>query len=125
MKFALLKTVNFAVNNLVKYKSDPENYGRPEYWVEAHESGDCEDYALRKRKMLRGLGWPAEDLNIAVCYTEDNQLHAVLVATFENTDYVLDNRANVIWKWSECNYKWVKITVNGLLLHWKKIDGQK
>ena len=38
-------------------KSRTASNGVPEFWV-AGQFGDCEDYALAKRKALLNAGWP-------------------------------------------------------------------
>jgi len=61
--------VNNAVNDYVTYHSDVYNYGRYEYFASAIEtlklqSGDCEDFAIFKYRVLKALGVPEERLFI-------------------------------------------------------------
>ena len=59
-----LNTVN-TYFNLIKYKTDLENYGVDDYWATPWEfvgrnGGDCEDYVIAKYFALRYLGIPAK-----------------------------------------------------------------
>lgn len=116
-----MERVNHHINATVTYTTDDENYGKPEYWAEADKTGDCEDYALAKRRDLRALGWPQDALDIAVCRVETGGMHAVLIARTSAGDYVLDNRREALWLWNECGYRFIQITVGGSLLHWQTI----
>ena len=91
-----LRIINGFFNNF-RSRSDQENYGAQEYWAAPVEflqkgSGDCEDYAIIKYLALRYFSWPAE--NLWVVLVTDNQTkgqHAVLLARFGTTIFVLDN----------------------------------
>jgi len=48
-----LKDLNWSVNKDIGYRSDMELYDRIDFWDIVEEEGDCDDYALTKRKMLR------------------------------------------------------------------------
>ena len=45
--------------------------------------GDCEDYALLKRKFLLNSGFERKDLHLACCWCENDEYHCVLLV---NTD---------------------------------------
>lgn len=55
-KHSVAERINSDVNARVTYKSDLEQYSTPEFWKEAGAFGDCEDYALLKRKLLLNTG---------------------------------------------------------------------
>jgi predicted transglutaminase-like cysteine proteinase len=83
-----LVRVNDEVNRSIRYRSDLDQYGRPDYWVgsPASNEGDCEDYALTKYDRLgRGrvvvVGWQNERIHRL------RGFHAVLVVD----GWVLDN----------------------------------
>jgi predicted transglutaminase-like cysteine proteinase len=83
-----LVRVNDEVNRSIRYRSDLDQYGRPDYWVgsPASNEGDCEDYALTKYDRLgRGrvvvVGWQNERIHRL------RGFHAVLVID----GWVLDN----------------------------------
>lgn len=94
---AQLATVNAEVNRL-PYQADAARYGRPDFWtdIEAAGGGDCEDYALAKRRRLLTSGWPASAVRLATCWTEREEYHAVLTIDLQGPDgaetWVLDNR---------------------------------
>ena len=48
--------VNKEINESVKYRRDIDLYQKPEHWTPAILEGNCEDYALAKRKKLLELG---------------------------------------------------------------------
>src|SRR5215510_11762213 len=54
-----LHSVNQAVNREITPATDLEIYGQTEYWTIPTTRGDCEDFALLKRKRLMARGWPA------------------------------------------------------------------
>jgi predicted transglutaminase-like cysteine proteinase len=114
----LLNTVNREVNRDVQKESDFNLYGLIEYWslprvIDGKMYGDCEDYALEKRRRLIAAGVPAEALSMAVVVTGRGESHAVLVATVENGDIVLDNLSPWATPWEDLNYRWVQRQVAG------------
>jgi predicted transglutaminase-like cysteine proteinase len=114
----LLNTVNREVNRDVHKESDFNLYGLLEYWslprvIDGKMYGDCEDYALEKRRRLIAAGVPAEALSMAVVVTGRGESHAVLVATVENGDIVLDNLSPWATPWEDLNYRWVQRQVAG------------
>jgi predicted transglutaminase-like cysteine proteinase len=90
-----LEAVNAYINR-TPYQSDASRYGVADHWATPREfigrTGDCEDYAIAKMLSLRLLGWSAQEMRIAVVMDENrNELHAVLIAYYNGTAYVLDN----------------------------------
>jgi predicted transglutaminase-like cysteine proteinase len=63
--YNVAERVNSDVNASVTYKTDLEQYDKPDFWVEAGTFGDCEDYALRKRELLLNAGFAPKDLHLA------------------------------------------------------------
>ena len=63
--YKLAERINSDVNASISYKTDLEQYDKPDYWVEANTLGDCEDYALRKRELLLNTGFARKDLHLA------------------------------------------------------------
>jgi predicted transglutaminase-like cysteine proteinase len=114
----LVNTVNRDVNRDVHKESDFNLYGLLEYWslprvIDGKMYGDCEDYALEKRRRLIAAGVPAETLSMAVVVTARGESHAVLVAVFEGGDVVLDNLSPWATPWEDLNYRWVQRQVAG------------
>jgi len=108
-RWAQLNEVNDYVNRNIPQIEDIDNYGTVENWAYPNEKGgDCEDLALLKRKMLIERGWPASDLLITVVREWNGDGHAILVATTDKGDYVLDNKNWAIVSWAEAPYTWAK-----------------
>jgi predicted transglutaminase-like cysteine proteinase len=90
-----LQAVNYKVNSECTYQPDTEHYGKSDFWsLVVDGKGDCEDYALTKRKLLLDQGIPHEKIRIALCWVETGEYHCVLVVTDDEADcdWVLDNR---------------------------------
>jgi predicted transglutaminase-like cysteine proteinase len=104
-----LSHVNKIVNATVKPLTDLEHWGVVERWSYPDDGyGDCEDYALLKRRMLIQSGWPREALLVTVVRGNNDQGHAVLTVTTDKGDYVLDNQNDHILLWWETGYRFVK-----------------
>ncbi|HVW74331.1 MAG TPA: transglutaminase-like cysteine peptidase [Rhizomicrobium sp.] len=107
-----LEDVNQYVNGRVRQRSDTANYGVADYWELPLESGngagDCEDYALEKRKLLADKGIPENALSIALVQTGWGEAHAVLLVRTDKGDYVLDNLSSWIQPWKDVSYTWLE-----------------
>jgi predicted transglutaminase-like cysteine proteinase len=96
-RMAELQQVNRHVNSTIVEVSDMEQYGREDVWsLPTSGKGDCEDFALLKRKLLIERGWPASALSISVGTTSRGEAHAVLIAITASGEYVLDNLTSSI-----------------------------
>ena len=96
-RMAELQQINSHVNNTIVEVSDMEQYGREDVWtLPTSGKGDCEDFALLKRKLLIQQGWPASALTIAVGATAQGEAHAVLVVSTGSGEFVLDNLTSSI-----------------------------
>ncbi|MBI3675230.1 MAG: transglutaminase-like cysteine peptidase [Proteobacteria bacterium] len=103
-----LEAVNDRLNYDIAPEDDYPHYGRAEFWAIATDGyGDCEDYALTKRKILIDAGLPELALRIAVVITPRAVMHAVLVVSTDRGDYVLDNLTSDILPSSEVPYTWI------------------
>ncbi|MDP6426877.1 MAG: transglutaminase-like cysteine peptidase [Rhodospirillales bacterium] len=121
-RFGQLVRVQRNINDAIRPRSDQENYGLREHWTyPANGYGDCEDYALAKRKALLQLGWPKSSLIFAVALTERGEHHLVLIAVTEQGDYVLDSRYRPVWLWSKLRYKWLARQSTQNTKKWLKI----
>jgi len=117
----LLNQINQGVNREVKKASDLDLYGQPEYWalprlVDGKLYGDCEDYALEKRRQLVAAGVPESALSLAVAVTARGEGHAVLMISLKSGDWVLDNLTPWATPWEDLNYRWVERQVPGTAL---------
>jgi predicted transglutaminase-like cysteine proteinase len=104
---AKLVAVNGYVNARVRFVDDRVQFGVADRWMPASETlargrGDCEDFALAKRAMLRAAGVPDKDLYLVVLKDLTRRAdHAVLVARADGRFLVLDNGTDRIVDSSE------------------------
>ena len=77
--WAEIVSINNAVNVAVAPRTDMEIWGVEERWSYPVKGvGDCEDYALEKRRMLNGIGVPMGNLLVTVVRQPNGDGHAVL-----------------------------------------------
>ena len=104
-----LKRINIAVNTKIKPMTDMDHWGVVERWNYPDDGyGDCEDYALQKRKLLMQAGWPREALLMTVVRDQNGNGHAVLTVKTDRGEYILDNQTSDILFWSDTGYRFVK-----------------
>jgi predicted transglutaminase-like cysteine proteinase len=104
-----LERINLWVNTHVKPMTDMDHWGVIERWNYPDDGyGDCEDYALQKRKMLMQAGWPREALLMTVVRDQHGDGHAVLTVKTDRGEYILDNQRDEILSWSDTGYRFVK-----------------
>lgn len=104
----LLSGINDSVNHAIASTTDRALYGQDEYWTIPATAGDCEDYVLLKRQLLRKLGMADSSLLITVVHDENGEGHAVLTVPTAEGDLVLDNRRDAILHWWETGYSFIK-----------------
>lgn len=104
--YSIAERINSQVNDSVQYKTDLEQYSKPEFWKEAGTFGDCEDYALLKRQVLLKNGFDRKDLHLACCWDETGGYHCVLLCNTNRGWFSLDNRFAAPQIPSECGYSW-------------------
>lgn len=104
-----LVSVNAAVNKAIKPVSDAKKFGKTEVWAYGGSSGDCEDYALTKRKKLISAGFKRSNLRLTMVRLRSGEAHTVLVVHTEKGDYVLDNLRNDVRLWNSAGYRFVKM----------------
>jgi len=94
---AKLEAVNGYVNARVRFVDDRVQFGVADRWQVPSDTltrgrGDCEDFALAKRAMLRAAGIPEKDLYLVVLKDLSRRAdHAVLVVRAAGRFLVLDN----------------------------------
>jgi len=104
-----LVRINKWVNENVKPMTDMDHWGVVEKWSYPDDGyGDCEDYALLKRRMLTEAGWPREALLMTVVRERNGDGHAVLTVKTDKGEFILDNQEEKILLWSETSYRYVK-----------------
>ena len=96
-RLAQLEAVNGYVNARVRFVDDRVQFGVADRWLAPADTltsgrGDCEDFALAKRAMLRAAGVPERDLYLVVLKDLSRRAdHAVLVVRAAGRFLVLDN----------------------------------
>jgi predicted transglutaminase-like cysteine proteinase len=104
-----LQRINLWVNSHVKPMTDMDHWGVVERWNYPDDGyGDCEDYALQKRKMLIQAGWPREALLMTVVRDKNGDGHAILTAKTDKGEYILDNQTDDVLLWTDTGYRFVK-----------------
>ena len=122
---ARLEAVNSYVNTRVRYVGDRAQFGVEDRWMTATETlgrgrGDCEDFAIAKRAMLRATGVADRDLYLVVLNDVRRRAdHAVLVVRANGRFLVLDNGTNRIVDSSTASYykPIVSFTAGGSYTH--------
>lgn len=106
----LLERVNTAVNDEITLMSDPDNLGLEEYWDLPRDCrGDCEDFALEKRRRLVAEGVPSAALTLAFAFHETLFFpHAVLLAETRSGTWVLDNLHDTPMCWDAVPYRFTR-----------------
>lgn len=101
--------VNKWVNDTIKPITDMDHWGVVERWNYPDDGyGDCEDYALLKRRMLIRAGWPREALLMTVVRDKQGDGHAILTVKTDKGEFILDNENDKVLLWSETGYRFVK-----------------
>jgi predicted transglutaminase-like cysteine proteinase len=99
-----LERINTQINRSIRRSDDYAAYGRADYWaagVDHVKRGDCEDYALAKRRALI-----------------DAEMHAVLLVATNEGEVVLDNLSPWILPWNEAPYQWLDRQAPGAPTKW-------
>lgn len=111
--WSLILKINTDVNSTIKPLSDKAHWGVAESWdIPRDGYGDCEDYALLKRKRLHETGLPLASLMMTVVRDLEGAGHAVLTVRTDRGDFVLDNKRNRVLNWSHTGYSYIKRQAN-------------
>ena len=101
--------VNRWVNAHVEPISDMDHWGLVDRWDYPIDGrGDCEDYALLKRKLLTEMGFPRQALLMTVVKDEAGEGHAILTLKTNKGEFVLDNLNDETKPWTASGYRFVK-----------------
>lgn len=118
----VVRSVNDEVNRIMRGATDEEVYHVADYWnapaLVRGVRGDCEDFALEKRRLLIENGVPAAALSIAIVQTRRGEDHAVLIVSAAQGDFVLDNLQYDVRQWRKTDYTWVSRQGPGDDLAW-------
>jgi predicted transglutaminase-like cysteine proteinase len=116
----MLETVQSDVNASIEPRLDASHTW--DYSTDG--TGDCNKYALTKRRDLIAMGWPRNTLLLATATTERGEGHLVLVARTDRGDLVLDNRVAQVSDWSVLPYHWISVQSQQSPVRWLSILGQ-
>lgn len=120
----MVSRVNLTVNRSVKPMSDVSIYGEQEYWAYPDaKTGDCEDFALEKRRILMQRGISPANLLMTVVRKPDGEGHAVLTVRTDQGDFILDNLNNQVVAWQETGYRFLKRQAGDHSGRWVSIRG--
>jgi predicted transglutaminase-like cysteine proteinase len=104
-----IERVDKWVDAHVEPVSDIKHWGVIDQWdYPADGKGDCEDYALFKRKILIDEGFPRHALLMTVVKDERYQGHAILTVKTNAGEFVLDNLNDEVKSWDRTGYRFVK-----------------
>jgi predicted transglutaminase-like cysteine proteinase len=121
-KWELLNHVNRTWNASIRFVDDRAHYGVTDYWTIATDGhGDCDDFALTKRKALIDAGLPVAALRIAMVLTDTKEQHAILTVTTDRGDFVLDNLSDQVRPWSAPRYAWFERQDAKTSWRWDKV----
>lgn len=123
--WAAVEAINIIVNTTITPMTDMEVYGREEVWAYPVDAGDCEDFALLKRKQLLQRGFSPADVLMTVVRKPDGEGHAVLTLRTAQGDYILDNLDTKIKLWSDTPYTYLKRQASFNTGRWVTIENGK
>lgn len=117
-----LNRVNRAVNASVQERSDRANVDKDDDWRVPATYGDCEDFAILKKRELLKRGWPASALLLTVARYRGGG-HTVLTVRTSEGDLVLDNLTNTVRDWSRTPYRYFARQSQSNGNRWERILG--
>ncbi|MFY0633091.1 MAG: transglutaminase-like cysteine peptidase [Vannielia sp.] len=107
---ALVRRVNRAINATTREVSDRSQYAREEHWaLPTKRGGDCEDFALVKKRELIRQGVAPARLLIATALDRQRRSHAVLIYRGAGGDLVLDNQTDSLRGWQQTGYVFLRM----------------
>ena len=104
-----IERINRWVNHNIEPMSDMDHWGVVDQWdYPTDGKGDCEDYALLKRKLLAEQGFPLSALLMTVVRDKHDDGHAILMVRTDHGDFMLDNLTDEVRGWKQTGYHFVK-----------------
>ena len=102
--------INRQLNRQVRSISDQSQYGRVEHWsLPTARGGDCEDFALIKKKRLIEAGLDPQMLLVSTVLDRNRNAHAVLVMRTAQGDFILDNLRDEVLHWRQTGYTFLRM----------------
>jgi len=112
-----LQSVQTSVNAAIVAAEVPNNAW--DYPINGY--GECNQYALEKRRQLIALGWSRGDLLLTSALTEHGEGHLVLLVRTSSGDVVLDNRVSEVVSWTSLPYQWLAQQSEQSLVKWVSV----
>ncbi len=107
--FRKIARINAWVNKNIDPVADADNWGSVDRWdYPSDGQGDCEDFALQKRRMLIEEGFPRQALLLTVVKEKNGEGHSVLTVKTSRGEFVLDNLSDEMRPWTRAPYRFVK-----------------
>jgi predicted transglutaminase-like cysteine proteinase len=109
--WAAVRQINDRINSEIVPKTDLELFGKDELWTFPKDgAGDCEDYALLKRRILiEEQGLSPSNVLLTVVKRRSGEGHAILTLRTTEGDFVLDNLHPAVRPWDAAKgYKFIK-----------------
>lgn len=101
-KKELIASILKAVHSGFRYISDFDQYAEEDVWaLPTKVGGDCEDFALACRKLVRAAGLESR---LVICQIETGEVHCVL---YVEDQYVMDNRWRYVPEMHQLPYVWL------------------
>ncbi len=121
----IVQQVNRRVNTSTQEVTDQSQYRTREHWaLPTSRGGDCEDFALLKKRDLIKAGIDPNKLLIATVLDTRRNAHAVLIYRSAQGDLVLDNLTNRIKPWKTTRYLFLRMQDPSQPRRWVGIYGQ-
>ncbi|SDO64877.1 Predicted transglutaminase-like cysteine proteinase [Lutimaribacter pacificus] len=109
-ELALVLDVNTKVNTTTRAVPDASQHRRAELWsLPTSAGGDCEDFALLKKRELVRLGVDPGRLLLATVLDRRRVPHAVLVYRSHKGDLLLDNLTDKVVNWRSSGYVFLRM----------------
>jgi predicted transglutaminase-like cysteine proteinase len=119
-----LAKVNASVNRRIAERSDLETTGKADDWRLPEDKGDCEDFAILKKRELVRRGWPSSVLLLTVARS-GGEGHTVLTVRTNEGDLVLDNWTSAIKDWSRTPYRYFARQSQSNGKNWERIGSAR
>ena len=119
--------INRRINRAIVPAEDRQAYGVEDRWAmplsyqqrgQRAAFGDCEDYALEKRRALIDDGIDPRALALAIVHKQDVGLHAVLILHTDEGDLVLDNLTGRLKSPAESGYEFILVQSGQHITEW-------
>lgn len=121
--FRKIQRVNAFVNKSITPVADQDHWGVVDQWDYASDGkGDCEEYALMKRRLLIEEGFPRQAVLLTVVKEKNGDGHAVLTIKTNRGEFVLDNLTDALRPWTSTPYRFVKRQSQQNQNSWVAID---